>query len=158
MTKECEIWKDTIISSKYEVSNLGKIRSKEVSNIDARGRSRLKRGWELKPLDNGKGYYRVCINGKMYYIHRLVAQAFIPNPNNLSEVNHINENPADNRADNLEWCTRLYNNNYGNRLTLLSESAKKASVNKLKPVIMTTDTGEIEFASLSEASKITGLP
>jgi hypothetical protein len=60
-----------------------------------------------------KGYFRLCLfdskNRKPYLVHRLVADAFIPNPNNLPEVNHINGDKTDNRVENLEWCTTRYN-------------------------------------------------
>lgn len=71
----------------------------------------------LKPYDNGYGYLMVDLkkNGtrKHARIHRLVAEAFVPNPNNLPEVNHKDENPHNNAANNLEWCTSSYNKTYG---------------------------------------------
>ena len=75
---------------------------------------------KLKDRDNGRGYRAVCLynsEGKMVhkYVHRFVAEAFIPNPNILPEVNHIDENKANNSVDNLEWCDRKYNNNYGSK-------------------------------------------
>ena len=51
----------------------------------------------------------------MFFVHRLAAQAFIPNPDNLPEINHKDENPGNNSVDNLEWCDRSYNNTYGTR-------------------------------------------
>lgn len=74
----------------------------------------------LKWSDNGKGYKYVRLTDghrhyKHYYVHRLVAMTFIPNPNNLPEVNHKDENKANNCVDNLEWCDRSYNNAYGSR-------------------------------------------
>lgn len=69
---------------------------------------------ELKPwLDRRGRYYLIKLskNGVQYHkiVHRLVAETFIPNPDNLPEVNHINYDTHDNRAENLEWCTRIYN-------------------------------------------------
>lgn len=71
----------------------------------------------IKVSDRGNGYYAVELNvngkAKKESIHRLVAKAFIPNPDNLPFINHKDENPANNHADNLEWCTPKYNQNYG---------------------------------------------
>lgn len=86
----------------------------------------------LRIQDNGIGY-KICTlykNGKatMYYIHRIVAQAFIPNPNNWPQINHKDENPANNRVENLEWCTQEYNNNYGShreKLSIVAKNRKK---------------------------------
>jgi hypothetical protein len=68
---------------------------------------------------NNFGYYRVCLyNGDIkerFFRHRLVATLFIPNPNNLPEVNHINEDKSDNSVENLEWCSRIYNERANHR-------------------------------------------
>ena len=58
---------------------------------------------------NDRGYMRVKINGKAYKVHRLVAEAFIPNPKNLPEIDHLNRDPQDNRCENLSWCSPSQN-------------------------------------------------
>ena len=79
----------------------------------------IKSNKSLRSHDNGHGYKTVClcIDGKpkTYYVHRLVASAFVENPNDYPEVNHIDEDRGNNRAENLEWCTSKYNKNYGRR-------------------------------------------
>ena len=71
----------------------------------------------IKPYKMKNGYWRVELNingeAKRYFVHRLVAEAFIPNPNNYPIVNHKDENPSNNHVSNLEWCTFKYNSNYG---------------------------------------------
>lgn len=90
----------------YMVSTLGKVKS-------------LKHNRVLRPNIKHDGYMFVilCKNGKVkpFRVHRLVAQAFIPNPDNLPEVNHKDENKVNNTVENLEWCTSSYNINYGTR-------------------------------------------
>jgi hypothetical protein len=66
----------------------------------------------LKPGINSTGYKLVVLNGKSYNLHRIVAQAFIPNPDNLPQINHINSDKTDNRIDNLEWVTKRGNANH----------------------------------------------
>ena len=63
----------------------------------------------LKPYKITKGYLAVSLYKKDYRVHQLVANAFIPNPNNLPQVNHINDNKTDNRVENLEWCNNRQN-------------------------------------------------
>lgn len=94
-----EIWKKIDYSEKYEASNTGKIRNK-------------KTGKTLKGFDNGTGYLCVNIHNKTMYIHRLVAYAFIDNPNNYNVVNHIDYNKQNNDISNLEWCTQKMNVNH----------------------------------------------
>ena len=105
-----EIWKDVVgYEQFYQVSNKGRIRRKKDSFV-------------YKPRTFTNGYKNVLLykdgkwsrtGGKSELVHRLVALAFIPNPNNYPQVNHKDENKSNNFVDNLEWCTREYNNNYG---------------------------------------------
>jgi hypothetical protein len=103
-----EKWVPFLYDNAYAVSNFGRVASA------AHGSIRV-----LNISDNGNGYKLVCtrkINRKNYYIHRLVATAFIPNPNNLPEVNHIDCDRSNNRVANLEWCTHDQNIKHSARL------------------------------------------
>ena len=83
----------------------------------------------MKPYDNGYGYLVVEFrkNGKKKHlrVHRLVAEAFIPNPENLPEVNHIDEDKHNNDETNLEWCTSSYNKRYGSGRKTRSDGMKR---------------------------------
>lgn len=113
-----EIWKSVNgYEGYYEISNLGNVRS--LDRIIFLGNSfKLKRGKKLTINNAGSNYSHVQLSKnnkiKRKYIHRLVAEAFIPNPFNKKEVNHINENKRDNRVVNLEWATRQENINHSN--------------------------------------------
>ena len=100
----------------YQVSNMGKVRS--LDRLDARGYRR--KGKIMKLTANINGYQEIKLSNnnieKSYKVHRLVAIAFILNPNNLPEVNHKDENKHNNKTENLEFCTRTYNVNYGTRI------------------------------------------
>ena len=106
-----EEWRDIAwTDGRYQVSNFGRVR--RAISKSGRRCSRI-----LKPIFGTIAYPTVhfSLNGrrKRATIHRLVAEAFIPNPCNLPQVNHRDENPTNNEARNLEWCTELYNHNYG---------------------------------------------
>lgn len=128
----------------------------------------------LKPSYARNGYASVELfnaNGsKRLLVHRLVACAFIPNPLNLPQVNHIDENPRNNSVNNLEWCTAKYNMNYGNGAKMrhantdyskpiykvvARENGKTVSI----PVMMCDKKGNAlkSFESAKEASRQTGI-
>lgn len=134
-----EIWKDIKnYEGYYQVSNFGNVRSVERIVDYSDGIKRLRKGSILKAEKNRNGYLRITLSKsskvKKVMIHRLVAQAFIPNPDNLPEINHKDENKTNNfvfvnkdgsvdlNKSNLEWCTRLYNMRYGTRLKKLSKT------------------------------------
>ena len=108
-----EIWKDVKgYEGKYKVSNKGRIKSLNYQN------SKKEKLLHLRIGKKRQGYLDVMLSSKnvqkRHKIHRLVAEAFIPNPNNYPEINHIDEDVSNNNVNNLEWCTKLYNLNYGN--------------------------------------------
>ena len=131
-----EIWKDIEgYEGLYQVSNMGRIKS--LGNDKTRKEKIL----SLKPKK--KGYIMVTLykNSKREYkyVHRLVAENFLPNPNDLPEVNHKDENKENNTVYNLEWCTAKYNNNYGDRRKKASKSRKGKNCKKIQCI----ETGEI---------------
>lgn len=106
-----EIWKDVVgYEGFYQVSNLGNV--KRVGSFRGVNKAYLN-NYYLKPKDNGKGYYRIKLTvnnkSKRVMLHRIIAEAFILNPNNYPYINHINAIRKDNRLENLEWCTQSQN-------------------------------------------------
>lgn len=158
-----EIWKRIEwADGNYYVSNLGNVKSEDFVALCKDGRPLPRKGQILRGLDNGSGYLKVGLrrNGvkRTYYIHRLVAEAFIPNPDNLPFVNHKDFNPGNNSVDNLEWTTPLGNMKYSEAaghyrrteiwVKRLTTSARKGQA---RPVIRKNinDGKEIYYPSIS---------
>ena len=137
-----EIWKDIIgYEGLYQVSNFGRIKSLRQNRI-------------MKSSPNEKGYLKIGLTkGKEYKtkkVHRLVAQAFIPNPENKLEINHINHIRNDNRVENLEWITRKDN--------MQGVKGGGCKGNNDKRIALFVDGIKVaEYKSISQASKITGI-
>ena len=137
-----EHWKPIAGYDGYEVSSLGRVRSMKHKKVKI-----------LKPGNAGYGYLAVnlCKNGKVKYmkVHRLVAEAFIPNPQNLETVNHIDEDKTNNNVNNLEWMTQADNNRYGTRIARCSKQVQ----------MFDKSTGELlaTFPSIKEAELQTGI-
>ena len=155
-----EIWKPISgYEGFYEVSNLGRIRSLERNVECSDGRKRKIKDRTLKGSSYSGGYSGVTLHkdgcAKFVNIHRIVAEAFVPNPLEKEEVNHKDENPSNNHASNLEWVTCKENINYGTR----TERARKAIVKAQgRAVRQLSIDGELvaEYESLSAACNATG--
>jgi hypothetical protein len=140
----------------YEVSNLGRVRSLDRHRKAAYGKTAFIRGIEVAIRRNSTNdYLIVCLSkdGKSIHalVHRLVAEAFVPNPNNLPQVNHKDEDKGNNRSDNLEWCDQYYNNHYGTAI------ARRSITRGRKVVQCDMDGNEIaRYNSAREAERAIG--
>lgn len=140
-----EEWKNVIIDgwikTKYAISSYGRLKN----IIDN----------HFIPQKNDKGYRRVTINAKVngktkYYtlsIHRLVATAFLPNPEKLPYVNHKDENKANNFVNNLEWCTEAYNVNYGS-------STDRNRISQQRPITCIFGNKKATYISAHKAAEL----
>lgn len=113
-----EVWKDIKgYEGRYQVSNLGRVRS-----LKFKSHTKFSKAGVLTAMKDGLGYMCVNLSRKTFKVHRLVADAFIENPNNFKCVNHKDEDKTNNKAENLEWCSHKYNNNYGTRNARISQN------------------------------------
>ena len=111
-----EEWKIIEEFNNYEVSNLGRVRNIKKNKL-----------MTISKRPNGYCVVKLSKNNisRERKVHRLVAIAFIPNPNHYDCINHIDENKENNQVENLEWCNHQYNNTYGNRIQKQSKSLKE---------------------------------
>ena len=132
-------WVKISRNTNYSINRRGEIRN------DATGR--IKSAY----VNPANGYLTVDLyknnKSQKVTVHRLLAEAFIPNPDGLPQINHKDENPRNNRADNLEWCTREYNINYGSRT---EKTSHKVAQYTLDGKLVNT------FPSIREASRYMG--
>lgn len=151
-SSEKEKWRCFIAG--YEVSNFGRVRSVDRTIVRKNGWQQTFKGRILKPYTKGK-YDSIVLSiageYKTFYIHRLVAMMFVPNPHGFDEVNHLDENSKNNNAENLSWCLHIDNLNYGSH-------NKKISDANSKPIIGVNDNGEeVCFPSVTNAAKCFGV-
>jgi len=147
MTKE--LWKDVVgFEGLYQISSMGRVKTVQRISIDSLGRrmpikERMVRisvskqtGYPFASLSKNGTQYKICI-------HRLIAEAFIPNPDNLPCVNHKDQDRGNSVLENLEWCTYSYNNSYGDAVKKRKETLRKALIGKHKIIYQFTKEGEL---------------
>lgn len=146
----------------YQVSNLGRIkRFSFFKNIRSNGKQYVEEHI-LKGRKRKDRYIVVglCVNSvcKIHLVHRLVANAFIPNPQNFPHINHKDENKSNNKVCNLEWCNQKYNSNYGTSAQRIS--AKLTNGKRSKNVEQYDKDGTFiqSFPSASEAARVLNIP
>lgn len=156
-----EVWRSVVgYEGLYEVSNLGRVRSLDriQYNPVAATHQTFHPGHIMNGVVSHRGYRMVMlrdVNGKRKNcsVHRLVAMAFIPNPNNLPFVNHKNYNQLDNRVENLEWCTEYDNVHYGR-----ADRIRQAHQPKNKAVLQFSLDGKLlgEYINITSAARAVG--
>ena len=160
---ENEIWKPVVgYEDKYEVSNKGRVRSLPYKRTSFNGRVMCEFTVTPKVLNpyrtgRGQGYPTVCLLRKNHKVHRLVARAFIPNPDNLPEVNHIDGDKSNNCVENLEWVTTLENSIHSHKNGLKPTGERvpgsKLTAEQVKEIRATYRPGVRGFGAKSLARK-----
>lgn len=135
-----EQWRKIAGYENYSVSNYGRVRNDNTNKV-----------FEGKKQNTGYIDIVLCHNGvrKHFLVHRLVATAFVPNPNNYPIVNHKDENKTNNNIGNLEWCDKSYNAKYGN-------ATAKRIMNNCKTVRVIIDG--VEYNTMLDANRMLGVP
>lgn len=162
---EEEVWMDIKgYENKYQISNYGRVKSKERKKWNGRGFVSMKPSiLRLCLLKTKGGYFYVSFHNKSGaptikpFIHRLVAEAFIPNQNNAPCINHKNENSRDNRVCNLEWCTYAYNNTYGTAQTRAQLTRADRGFSKAVGVFDNKGNLLKRYISIGQAAKNLGI-
>lgn len=160
---ENEVWKDIVdYEGLYQVSNLGRVKSLKRKVYAGRNRMR----WQYERIlsnnkTNGNGYIVVSLNkeskSKNKYVHRLVAEAFLENPNNYKYINHKDQNTFNNNANNLDFCTAQYNSTYRDAHIKRGLKFRNNLVNSKKVYQLDENENIIkEFPSMAEASRELG--
>ena len=155
-----EKWRPVPGYTRYEVSTFGRVRS--VDHIDNLGRKH--HGKILRQVSDGKGNYLYVtmtspIGSRRESVHRIVASAFLPNPEGYNEINHIDEDKKNNSVWNLEWCSRSYNNSYGGRMNGEKNHQSKLKEHEARYIKEHPEEGTVALAkkfgiSLSQTSAI----
>lgn len=154
-----EIWKDISgYAGIYQISSLGRVKSlSRISN------NRTLSEKLLTPSLSNSGYAWICLSNnkdkKHFFIHRIIAQSFIPNPMNKMQVNHIDGVKTNNSIDNLEWVTNSENQKhaYKNNLNSVSELQKKRTSKAKSSSVIDTESNTI-YSSIREAFKTVSIP
>lgn len=156
-----EVWKPIKgYEDYYLISNMGRIKAIR-RKIYAGGKEKLYSIFEtdriLKLCDRGNGYYVVTLGNatkkKNYYVHRLVAEHFIENPNNYPIVNHKDFNPKNNRVDNLEWCSYKYNAQYSVKHMEKPTLSKAGVTGERYVTTYKTRTGKLRYRVILKGHK-----
>ena len=154
-----EEWRDVVGNSRYAVSSFGRVLAYSAP-YKCGNRTCYRKHQLIKPRigNTNPPYLSVVLSDgaghrKSTVVHRLVAEAFIPNPDRLPYVNHKDENSRNNRVENLEWCTQQYNCNYGTHNIRMAKTISETAYQKRKVVQLSLDGEYIAtFNSIKEAA------